>query len=77
MYNKRLLSKAICISAVCVLLASNISFADTAVKEEQISTNIEIENKYTAEKFYELLNPQIIYLNFTIIPLIILILFKN
>ena len=62
MYNKRLLSKAICISAVCVLLASNISFADTAVKEEQISTNIEIENKYTAEKFYELLNPQIIYL---------------
>ena len=61
MYNKRLLSKAICISAVCVLLASNISFADTAVKEGQISTNIEIENKYTAEKFYEALKPENIY----------------
>lgn len=30
MYNKKLLSKAICTSAACVLLASNASFADNA-----------------------------------------------
>lgn len=60
MHNKKLLSKAICISAVCVLLASNVSFANTS-KEGQISTNIEIENKYTAEKFYETLKPENIY----------------
>lgn len=60
MYNKKLLSKAICISATCVLLASNISFADTT-KDGQISTNIEIENKYTADKFYELLDTNQIF----------------
>lgn len=61
MHNKKLLSKAICISATCVLLASNISFADTAVEEGKISTNIEIENKYTADKFYELLDTNQIF----------------
>ncbi len=42
--------KALCISAVCVLLTSNISFADT-----------EIKNDNSTEKFYNILTPDFVF----------------
>ncbi len=57
MYNKKLLSKAICISAVCVLFASNTSFAadDDKIKEAKVSTNVEVAEDYSIDKFYRIL----------------------
>ncbi len=64
MYNKKLLSKAICISAVCVLLASNLSYAEnesTSSKEAKVTTNVEISDEYSAEEFFKLLDPKVLY----------------